>query len=222
LIIDGSAKKYGIADLYVERPGELTKAKVSKKQLVHRACSYIYEDSESERIKKCRVLGRNLSKAIPEDILDYLIDRAEKDPKKIIELYEGEDWKMHLFILDAVDRGVIRKSEGIYKYDDKMLGASIEATITFLRDLRFKKLLDSIKRETYPNFLTKDEITTLENSLGEGIPYFDEDEEDDVNKDNKSSIHVQSNVCISIDGLPLRPCGQAFLRFGFLRFGQKS
>ncbi len=81
---------------------------------------------------------------------------------------------MHLFILDAVDRGVIRKSEGIYKYDDKMLGGSIEATITFLRDIRFKKLVDSIKRETYPNLLTKTEIAEIEADITTGIPHYDE------------------------------------------------
>lgn len=174
LIIDGGAKRYGVADLYVDRPGEITKMKVTKKQLEYKAASYIYEDSESERIKKCRVLGRNLNTAAPADILDFLIDIAEKTPKRIIELYEGEDWKMHLFILDAVDRGVIRKKDNIYHYDDKMLGGSVESTITFLRDIRFKKLLDSIKRETYPNLLTKNEITELEAEITTGIPHYEE------------------------------------------------
>lgn len=165
LIIDGGAKRYGVADLYVERPGEITKVKLNKKQLVHRACSYIYEDSEQERIKKCKVLGRNLSNAVPSDIEDYLISYAEKDPKTIINLYEGEDWKMQLFILDAIERGVIRRSEGIYKYDDKILGASMEAVVIFLRDVRFKKILDSLKRETYPNLLPKSDIDLLNKEI---------------------------------------------------------
>lgn len=174
LIIDGGAKRYGVADLYVERLGEITKNKISRKQIIFTASSYIYEDSEVERIKKCRVLGRNLNNAIPADVLDFLLDIAEKTPKKIIDLYEGEDWKMHLFILDAVDRGVIRRADGIYKYDDKMLGGSIESTITFLRDIRYKKLTDSIKRETYPNLMTKQEIAELTGKVTEDIPYFDE------------------------------------------------
>ena len=165
LIIDGGTKRYGVADLYVERPGEITKVKLNKKQLVHRACSYIYEDSEQERIKKCKVLGRNLSNAVPSDIEDYLISYAEKDPKTIINLYEGEDWKMQLFILDAIERGVIRRSEGIYKYDDKILGASMEAVVIFLRDVRFKKILDSLKRETYPNLLPKSDIDLLNKEI---------------------------------------------------------
>lgn len=173
LIIDGGARRYGVADLYVERPGEIAKAKVDKKQLIHRACDYVYRDSESERIKKCKVLGRNLSNAIPADILDFLIDKAEKDPNKIIDLYEGEDWKMQLFILEAIDRGVIRKSEGIYKYDDKMLGGSMEATVSFLKDFRYKAITDSIKRETYPELLPKQDIASLEEEITSGIPHFD-------------------------------------------------
>lgn len=179
LVIDGGAKRYGVADLYVERIGEITKAKINKKQLIHRACTYVYEDSESERIKKCRVLGRNLSNAVPADVLDYLIDTAEKNPKKILDLYEGEDWKMQLFILDAVDRGVIRRSDGIYKYDDKILGASMESVIILFRDIRYKKLVDSIKRETYPNLLTKSEISEMQSSLTEGIPHFEDSDKSD-------------------------------------------
>ena len=182
LMVDGNARKYGVADLFVERPGEFTKARMDKKQLVFRASSYIYEDSEAERIKKCRVLGRNLNNAIPADVLDYLIETAEKTPKKIIELYEGEDWKMHLFLLDAIDRGVIRRADGIYKYDDKMLGGSMEATITFLRDLRFKKLLDSIKRETYPELQPKQMFADYESEVTKDIPYFTDEAIVDINE----------------------------------------
>ena len=176
LVIDGDQKKYGTAELYVERPGELTRARVSKKQLVFKAQEYIYKDSESDRIKKCQVLGRDLRNAYPADILDYMISIAEKDPNKIIEMYEDDNWKMHLFILNAIERGVIKRYEGIYRYDDKVLGGSIEATITLLRDVRYKAILDSIKRETYPEYLPKSEIEELNNEQTKGIPHFEDTE----------------------------------------------
>ena len=182
LVIDGGAKKYGVADLYVERPGEIAKVKISRKQLVHRAAGYIYGDSNKERIKKAKVLGRNLANAIEADIIDYLVDIAEKNPKKIIDLYEDEGWKMQLFVLEAIDRGVIRKSEGVYKYDDKMLGGSLESTVLTLKDVRFRKLLDSIKKETYPNLLDKQSLKELEDSLTDGIPHFENTEEEDLVK----------------------------------------
>lgn len=174
LVIDGGARRYGVADLYVERPGELTTAKVGRKQLVHRACTYVYEDSENNRIKKCKVLGRDLKNAIPADILDYLIEIAEKTPDKIIQLYEGEDWKLQLFVLDAIDNGVIRRSDGIYKYDDKMIGGSMDAVVGFLKDVRYKKLVDSMKRETYPELLPRQERIELEKELTKDIPHFEE------------------------------------------------
>ena len=168
-VIDGDSKHYGKAELYVERPGEIAKARVSKKTLRFKAESYIHEDSDANRIKKCKVLGRNLDHAIPADVLDYMISIAESEPQKIINLYEDEDWKMHLFILEAIDRGVIRRLDGMYKYGDKMLGASIESTIQFLRDVRYKKILDSLKVETYPEYLRKEELQELQKEIDETL-----------------------------------------------------
>lgn len=169
LVIDGDAHKYGAADLYVEVPGKLTKTKVDRKAVVFKALSYIYEDTEADRVKKAKVLGRNLAMAYPADVLDFLIETAEKDPKRIIDLYEGEDWKMHLFLLDAIERNVITKKDGIYRYDDKMLGGSIEACITFLRDIRFNKLLSSIKLETYPEYRSDEDIDKIRAESESGL-----------------------------------------------------
>ncbi len=177
LIIDGNAKKYGVADLYVERPGEVTKARVTRKQLVHKACDYVYNDTDFNQIKKAKVLGRDLAKAPLADVVDFLIETAEKDPKKIIEMYEGEDWRMHLFILDAIDAMVIRKKDNLYSYEDKMLGGSINAVIEFLRNVQNRKILDSIKVETYPSLLSNREISELEKTATDNIPHFDKSQE---------------------------------------------
>ena len=40
---------------------------------------------ESNKIRKCKVLGRDFSNALPVDITDYMIDRAEKNPQEIID-----------------------------------------------------------------------------------------------------------------------------------------
>ena len=123
-----------------------------------------------------------MANAFPADVLDYLIEISEKTPSRIKDLYEGEDWKMHLFILDAIDKGVIRKVDGLFKYDDKIIGGTIEASIIFLRDIRYKKILDSIKRETYPNLLTKNEIDEINNDVTKGIPHFEEEAQKKVVK----------------------------------------
>lgn len=176
LLIDGSQHRYGSAELYVERPGEVTKARVSKKQMVFKAQKYIYEDSESNRIKKCKVLGRDLSTAAPADVLDYMLEIAEKDFNRIINLYEDEDWKMELFILEAIERGVIIKRNGVYQHNDKLLGASTKAVIELLKDVRYRPFLNSIKKETYPEYLAKEELERLEAETTQNIPQFDEED----------------------------------------------
>lgn len=169
LIIDGGAKRYGVAELYVDRPGEVAASKVSKKRLVTRANTYVFDDTESNLVKKAKVMGRDLSRANPSDVVDYLTEIAERNPQKIINLYEGEDWKIHLFILEAIERGVIRLVDTFYKYDDKILGASLESTMIFLKDLRYKAILNSIKKETYPDYMSAEEQAEASQAAMAGI-----------------------------------------------------
>ena len=58
-----------------------------------------------KKIRKCKVLGRKKSEnANPADIEDYMIQNfLKKILKKGINIYEDESWKMHLFILTAIE-----------------------------------------------------------------------------------------------------------------------
>lgn len=184
LIIDGNRMRYGSAELYVEREGEMAKAKVSKAQLINKAQNYIFADTHEEKIRKCKVLGRNLENANPADIEDYMIELSQKDPKKIINIYEDESWKMHLFILTAIERGVIRKINGLYIYgDDKTLGGSIEAAISLLKDIRYRAIYNAIKKETYPEYETQEKIDEMKADLSKDVSELgDEKDKTKINK----------------------------------------
>ena len=153
LIIDGDAKRYGRAELYIERPGVETAKKVSKRQKIHDAESYICDDPKGAegRLKVARILGKHMSHASDSDIKNYLLEIASRDPDKIIKLYTGEDLELRTLFLDARDKGVIRSVSGIYVYGDGIsLGGTIDVVISWMRDPRNKKMLESIKRDTYP------------------------------------------------------------------------
>ena len=153
LIIDGDAKRYGRAELYIARPGAETSKKVSKRQKIHDAESYIFDDPKGAegRLKVARILGKHMSHASDSDIKDYLLEIASRDPDKIIKLYTGEDLELRTLFLDARDKGVIRSVSGIYVYGDGIsLGGTIDVVISWMRDPRNKKMLESIKRDTYP------------------------------------------------------------------------
>lgn len=186
LVIDGNAKRYGVADLYVERPGEISKKTVSKKKLVGRAYTYIFDDTDINKRRKAKVLGRDMEIAPISDVEEFLTQYAERDPKKIIDLYEGEDWKLHLFILDACDKGVIRKRDNIYSYNDKPLGGSIESTILFMRDVSNRTIVNNIKKETYPQLLPKSELDALNNeNIIDNTPFSNSITSKDKGKGNK-------------------------------------
>lgn len=152
LIIDGDSKRYGRAELYIERPGVEVQKKISKRQKIHDAESYIFDDPKGAegRLKVARILGKHMSHASDSDIKDYLLEIASRDPDKIIKLYTGEDLELRTLFLDARDKGVIRSVSGIYVYGDGIsLGGTIDVVISWMRDPRNKKLLESIKRDTY-------------------------------------------------------------------------
>lgn len=147
-----SGIKYSAAELYVERPGYETSKKVSRREKIHTAETYVFNDPEGAdgRLKMSRLLGRNLRNAPDADIKEYLLDIASKDPDKIINLYTGEDLVLRVLFMDAKDKDVIYSKNRVYIYGDGIpLGGTIDAVLAWMRDPRNSKMLALIKRDTY-------------------------------------------------------------------------
>ena len=159
-LIDGKQDKYntkpryGAAELYVDMPGVETAQRVSKKKLIHQALEYIFNDPQGLEglITKAKLLGHRMVNAPAADVEDYLTSVAEKDPKKIIDLYTGSDTRLRLLLVDARDKKVIYIKDKLYVYGDNIvLGATDDAVITWMKDPKHKKLLDLITKDTYPD-----------------------------------------------------------------------
>ena len=147
-----SGIKYSAAELYVERPGYETSKKVSRREKIHTAETYVFNDPEGAdgRLKMARLLGRNLRNAPDADIKEYLLDIASKDPDKIINLYTGEDLVLRVLFMDAKDKDVIYSKNRVYIYGDGIpLGGTIDAVLAWMRDPSNSKMLALIKRDTY-------------------------------------------------------------------------
>lgn len=155
-LIHGNAKRYGVAELYVERPGVEANRRVSRKKLIHDACAYIYNDDRGYdgRVLKARLLGHKMDHMPDADVVDYLIQIAEKDPEKIINIYTGGDTAIRLLFIEARDKHVILYKNKLYTYaDNVVLGASDEAAILFLKDPKNANILKLIKQDTYPELM---------------------------------------------------------------------
>ncbi len=158
LIIDGSSKRYGRAELYIEVPGEESKRKATKRQKIRDCYSYILDSSQEILIKMCKILGRDMSRAYFSDVQDYLFTTAESNPDLIIDLFTGPDTNLRLLLIDAKMKNVITVRNKIYIYgDDTILGATEDAVILWMKDFNNRKLLDLIKKQVYPEYYSEDE-----------------------------------------------------------------
>lgn len=73
LLIDGDSKRYGSAELYIERPGYEIKKKNSRKKLINMAETIIFNSSLEDQVKLARLLGKNMKNAPAADVEDYLL-----------------------------------------------------------------------------------------------------------------------------------------------------
>ena len=163
--IDGTMNKnsakqrYGIAELYVDMPGVEIAQKVSKKKKVYNACRFIIEDPRGAdgRIIMAKLLGKNMRNAPDADVEDFLFQCAEKDPDKVISLYAGEDLNLRILFADAREKRVITVKNKLYIYAsaDVVLGHTDDAVIAWMKDAKNKKVLDLIRKDTYPEMEPK-------------------------------------------------------------------
>lgn len=156
LVIDGDSRRYGSAELYVERPGYETNKRVNKRRLIHDAEEYIIRDPQGAdgRLKMAKLLGRNMRNAPDADVEDFLMNIASKEPEKIINLYRGDDIALRLLFIDAKDKRVIYVKNKVYLYSENqiVLGATDDAVISWMKNPTNAKVLELIKRDVYPEF----------------------------------------------------------------------
>jgi hypothetical protein len=157
--LNRNPRRFGIAELYVERPGVEANRRVSRKKLKHDAETYIYNDERGYdgRVLKTKLLGHRMDGMADADVTDYLLQVAEKDPQKIINLYTGGDSAVRLLFIEARDKKVIRYKDKLYMYADILLGATDDAAILYLKDPKNANVLKLIKEETFPELMGKKE-----------------------------------------------------------------
>lgn len=156
--IDPKSKRprYGTAELYVDRPGFESQRRVTRRKLIVEASNYIMNDDRGYegRLLIAKVLGRDMKNQPNADVEDYLLSIAEKTPEKIINCYTGGDIQLRMLFIEAREKGVILKKDGLYVYGDDgkvALGATDSAAIEWMKSSRNTKTLALIRRDTYPD-----------------------------------------------------------------------
>lgn len=171
LLIDGAEPSYGktaaqdrftrngVAELYIKHPGLDTHRKVSKIQKIVSAQNTILNDERGADGQRLivRLLGRNMNNQPIADVLEYLLEIAQKNPEKILSLYTGSDTSLRLLLLDARDKHVIYVKNKVYIYADNIvLGTSDDQALSWMKDPKNNKILQLIRKDTYPEMYNDD------------------------------------------------------------------
>lgn len=161
-LIDGTVDprskrpRYGTAELYVDRPGLEAQRRVTRRKLIVETSNYIMNDERGYegRLLVAKVLGRDMKNQPNADVEDYLLSIAEKTPEKIINCYTGGDIQLRMLFIEAREKGVILKKDGLFVYgeDGKVaLGATDNAVVEWMKSSRNAKTLALIRKDTYPD-----------------------------------------------------------------------
>ena len=153
-VIDGDASRYGYADWYIERPDREAQSYNSKVQLVHNAQAYLFNDSKDNLYIKARLLGSRMNGLSYDEVLNWLLEQASKKPERIIDLYTGADTRLKIILVTAIDRGVIRNSNGAYTYGNMNIGMTEESVILWMKQAVNAEYVKSIEFETFPDATT--------------------------------------------------------------------
>lgn len=155
--IDPRSKRprYGTAELYVDRPGLDSQRKVTRRKLIVEASNYILNDDRGYdgRLLVARVLGRDMRNMPNPDIEEFLLSIAEKTPEKIINCYTGGDLQIRMLFIEAREKGVILKKDGLYVYGEDgkvVLGATDSAAVEWMKSSKNAKTMAMIRRDLHP------------------------------------------------------------------------
>lgn len=149
----GRSSRYGKAELYIERPGMEAKKKLTVRKLRLQAQNFIAQDDYEGWLRMARVLGRNMTNQPAADVEEFLYSVADKTPEKVIELYTGGDIQLRILFSIAKEKKVIKKNKNIYYYGDdqqRILGASEEAVVDWMKDSKNAKVVELIRHDTFP------------------------------------------------------------------------
>lgn len=155
LVIDGDENRYGAGEFYIERPALESKTSNNKTQLIHNAQAYLFGDSKDAIYIKARLLGAKMNGLPYDEVLDFLLKEATKNPNKVIDLYTGSDMRLRILFVSAVDKGVLKYRNGVYSYNNTNIGLTEESCLIWLKQAVNKDVLDAIELETFPESYKK-------------------------------------------------------------------
>lgn len=128
-------------------------AKIGKREQKYKAVQYVLEDAPSNYHLRSMLLGVDMTGMSEILVKDFLLDQAELNPAKVLEIYESKDLSLRLLLLKALKKSIIvLDSGGIYRYGNTVLGMTESASLAWMGETDNKHTVEMIEREVSPEY----------------------------------------------------------------------
>jgi hypothetical protein len=118
--------------------------KESKAKVEEVAMNYLFEATEifmnmtaEDRRGYLRLYNRKGVEDVSDSVVKTdLFKYINKDPKQFLEYNRNPDIDIRIKIEDMLDKGLLKKKGSFYHYQDEVIGNSLDACVSFFKDLR--------------------------------------------------------------------------------------
>ena len=135
------------AQFYVHISGREAREANKISDFKYKAMKYIMEDSPTNYENRALILDNDLAGESPEEIKKILVDIATRQPLRVIAAYEAKNLNIKLLYLQAVQRNIIKKEEGMMLFGSTILGMNMEGALAFLQTKDHFKILEMLEKE---------------------------------------------------------------------------
>ncbi len=141
------------AEYYIYLENKEAEKNVTRKELKVKAMMLVMEDNSVNYSLRSKLLGVNMDGEKPVVIKEFLMNEAEKDPSKVIGIYESHDVSLRILLMKAKEKKIVTiDTGGIYRYGNNVLGMTENSAIGWLQDRGNKHLVEILEKEVNPEY----------------------------------------------------------------------
>jgi len=158
------------AEFYIHQRHKEAIKNVDRKRLKFKAIQYVTQDNPVNYPLRAKLFGVNMDGEDPIVIEDFLLDRAESEPARIVKLYEDKFVSLRMLLLEALEKHkIVIDPSGAYRYGNIFLGMSEDSAIDWMNSPENRTTVNLIEGELHPEYLLEeavpDEIDLASESL---------------------------------------------------------
>lgn len=136
-----------------EAKAKQTEQKMNKE---FEAMELLMESTAEEKKGFARLYGKNGVNELSEKVIKtYLYDKIKESPDMFLSMTkDNPDMETKILIAEMLENGILKKKGSFYNYQDEVIGNSLDAVISFLKDpknqsvkITAKQIVKNVKKE---------------------------------------------------------------------------